>query len=406
MKYSRFNILLDKGTYLLAYNTLSKAMVRIKKEDFSIENSLLIDKGFVTAEDEDLKLYKYFYLSRLFDNKNISVSIATTMACNLRCPYCFEEGNKSNEMMSEDVAEAIVKYLVAKRKHEINVTWFGGEPLMNFKVIEKISNSLKEHNVTFSASIITNGTLLTDDMIRKLTHFSINSIQITLDGEQEQHNAKRFFANGKGTYLHILENVDNLLRLSDIRVVLKVNLDKENILSYEKLCKEIKKRYGDYIDKKRVIISHNFVRNRNNFKGCENCLSEEEYFDRFYDNNKAINYISNIAAPCPLRSRSDFAIGPDGNIYKCLEFLGNKKKTVGNILSYDINVKNQACYALDFIPFDDNKCCNCEILPLCGGGCPIDRESAIKQHQQVHCSVLKKRIRQIIEDFLNSSNIK
>lgn len=205
MKYSRFNILLDKGTYFLAYNTLSKAMVRIKKEDFSIENSLLIDKGFVTAEDEDLKLYKYFYLSRLFDNKNISVSIATTMACNLRCPYCFEEGNKSNEMMSEDVAEAIVKYLVAKRKHEINVTWFGGEPLMNFKVIEKISNSLKEHNVTFSASIITNGTLLTDDMIRKLTHFSINSIQITLDGEQEQHNAKRFFANGKGTYLHILE---------------------------------------------------------------------------------------------------------------------------------------------------------------------------------------------------------
>lgn len=165
MKYSRFNILLDKGTYFLAYNTLSKAMVRIKKEDFSIENSLLIDKGFVTAEDEDLKLYKYFYLSRLFDNKNISVSIATTMACNLRCPYCFEEGNKSNEMMSEDVAEAIVKYLVAKRKHEINVTWFGGEPLMNFKVIEKISNSLKEHNVTFSASIITNGTLLTDDMI-------------------------------------------------------------------------------------------------------------------------------------------------------------------------------------------------------------------------------------------------
>ena len=124
----------------------------------------------------------------------------------------------------------------------------------------------------------------------------------------------------------LLENVDNLLRLSDIRVVLKVNLDKDNILSYEKLCKEIKKRYGDYIDKKRVIISHNFVRNRNNFKGCENCLSEEEYFDRFYDNNKAINYISNIAAPCPLRSRSDFAIGPDGNIYKCLEFLGNKKR--------------------------------------------------------------------------------
>ena len=89
----------------------------------------------------------------------------------------------------------------------------------------------------------------------------------------------------------------------------------KNLFIIRKALQGKKKRYGEYIDKKRVIISHNFVRNRNNFKGCENCLSEEEYFDRFYDNNKAINYITNIAAPCPLRSRSDFAIGPNGNIY-------------------------------------------------------------------------------------------
>ena len=154
--------------------------------------------------------YKYYYLSRIFDNKNISLSVATTMSCNLRCPYCFEEGNKSPEFMHDDVADAIVKYLVSKKSHNINITWFGGEPLMNFKVIERISNSLKKNDVRYAASIITNGTLFTRGMIEKLDEYSIKSVQITLDGKQSQHDKKRFFVNGKGTYAKIRRNRQTL----------------------------------------------------------------------------------------------------------------------------------------------------------------------------------------------------
>ena len=407
MKYvfSKYNVSIERNGYIFSFNTLTRALIKIAKDDFNVENPFLRDKGFVVNDDEDLMTYKYYYLSRIFDNKNIRLSVATTMSCNLRCPYCFEEGNKSPEFMHDDVADSIVKYLVSKKAHNINITWFGGEPLMNFKEIERISNSLKNNDVTFSASIITNGTLFTRAMIEKLDGYSIKSVQITLDGNQPQHDTKRSFANGKGTYAKILENVSLLFQLSNVHVSLKVNLDRTNVSSYIELRNNINNLYNDYVKAGRLKILHNYVRNRTGFKGCDMCLSEEEYFDKFYDPQYAINYLTNIAAPCPLRSCSDFAIGPDGSIYKCLEFLGNKGKAIGNMLTHNINIRKQASHALSYDPFNDEECCNCEIFPLYGGGCPIDRERASKEKIHNNCSVIKERIKQIITDYLNRTDV-
>lgn len=407
MKYvfSKYNVSIERNGHIFSFNTLSRALIRVAKGDFNVENPFLRDKGFVVKDDEDLMTYKFYYLSRIFDNRNIRLSVATTMSCNLRCPYCFEEGNKSPEFMHDDVADSIVEYLVSKKAHNINITWFGGEPLMNFKEIERISNSLKKNDVRYAASIITNGTLFTRGMIEKLDEYSIKSVQITLDGKQSQHDKKRFFVNGKGTYAKILENVSLLLRFSKVHVLLKVNLDKTNVSSYIELRDNINSLYPDYVKAGRLGILHNYVQNRTEFKGCDTCLSEEEYFDKFYEPQYAINYLTNIAAPCPLRSCSDFAIGPDGSIYKCLEFLGNKDKAIGNMLTHNINIRKQASHALSYDPFNDEECCNCEIFPLCGGGCPIDRERASKEKKPNNCSVIKERIKQIIADYLNGTDI-
>ena len=142
-----------------------------------------------------------------------------------------------------------------------------------------------------------------------------------------------------------------------------------------------------------------------NFKGCETCMSEESYFDKFYDKHNAISYIMNIVAPCPLRSRSSFAIGPDGNIYKCLELLGNKKKSIGNMLNLEIDIKKQMNYAMAYSPFDNEECCNCSVLPLCGGGCPLDREQSCNINTENSCSIIKKRIKQIISDAIENQFI-
>jgi uncharacterized protein len=187
---------------------------------------------------------------------------------------------------------------------------------------------------------------------------------------------------------------------------LKVNLDKTNIGSYEPLVKELKQQFGEYIDSGRIQIDRNYIRNRNDFKGCENCMSEESYFERFYDKVHAINYISSHAGPCPFRSRTDFAIGPDGNIYKCLELLGNKSKAIGNIKNQEISIRRQAGCALAYSPFDDEKCLHCPVLPICGGGCPIDRREMNHGKLQSVCPVIKDKIQKIISDIYETQYAK
>lgn len=81
--------------------------------------------------------------------------------------------------------------------------------------------------------------------MEKLDKYSIRSVQITLDGSQAQHDTKRFFANGKGTYAKILENVSLLLQLSNVHVLLKVNLDKTNIDFYSELRDRINNLYPE-----------------------------------------------------------------------------------------------------------------------------------------------------------------
>ena len=88
----------------------------------------------------------------------------------------------------------------------------------------------------------------------------------------------------------ILENVSLLLQLSNVHVSLKVNLDKTNINSYIELRNSINGLYSEYVKAGRLGILHNYVRNRTEFKGCGTCLSEEEYFDKFYNPRCAINY--------------------------------------------------------------------------------------------------------------------
>ena len=75
MKYvfSKYNVSIEKNGCVFSFNTLSRALIKVAKDDFNVENPFLRDKGFVVKDDEDLMTYKYYYLSRIFDNKNISL---------------------------------------------------------------------------------------------------------------------------------------------------------------------------------------------------------------------------------------------------------------------------------------------------------------------------------------------
>ena len=93
----------------------------------------------------------------------------------------------------------------------LSVAWFGGEPLVGMPVIESLSQRIialcKEKNVQYSASIITNGYLLTKEVAEKLKEYHVRSAQITVDGPKEIHDTRRPMANGQGTYDVIMEHL-------------------------------------------------------------------------------------------------------------------------------------------------------------------------------------------------------
>lgn len=209
MKFSRFNIVLEKGEYLLLYNTLTGKIVKIKATAYCIENNDLYELGFVVEDDEGLAQYKYMYYGQMFNFSEVNLVIATSMSCNLCCPYCFEGNNKRPLTIDSGTIESILKYLRKHKEKPISITWFGGEPMLAHTAIAQISNSLNAESIPFSSTIITNGTIFPDSFPSKIDSYNIKSIQITFDGLLSSHDAKRFFKNGDGTFNVILRNIDD-----------------------------------------------------------------------------------------------------------------------------------------------------------------------------------------------------
>jgi len=402
MKYSIFNTTIKKGEYLILFNSLTGALLKINKNKIEDAKELLIQKGFLVEEDaNELHYYKYIYYNRIFSNRSLDITIAPTTDCNLCCPYCFEEGNKHKEYIDDATFNAIAKYILSKKNKKIDLTWFGGEPLLCYDKIVELNKILTSNKVSFKTSIITNGTLFTNTRIEQLNRLNIQNIQITLDGGEESHNQKRFFSsNKKGTYHLILSNIENILKRTTVTLFLKINIDKENIISCKELIEFLNNRFREYIDRGTLRISSNYIRNITNYDGCEKCITEEEYLNFYTKVEHHQISIPHLCLPCPLRSQNHIIIGPDGSIYKCLEFIGNKSKSIGNINTFSISISRLANQALKYDPFEDSECRKCSILPICGGGCPNNRELKALGKRDSVCPSIKKELCTILENEL------
>lgn len=402
MKYSIFNTTIEKGEYLILFNSLTGALLKIKKDKIEDAKELLIQKRFLVEDnDNELHFYKYIYYNRIFSNRSLDITIAPTTDCNLCCPYCFEEGNKHKEYIDDATFNAIAKYILSKKDKKINLTWFGGEPLLCYDKIVKLNEILVSNKVSVKTSIITNGTLFTNAKIEQLNQLNIQNIQITLDGGEEDHNQKRFFSsNKKGTYHLILSNIENILKRTTVTLFLKINIDKRNIISCKELIEFLNNKFREYIDRGTLRISSNYIRNITNFDGCEKCITEEEYLNFYTKVEHHQIPIPHLCLPCPLRAQSHIIIGPDGSVYKCLEFVGNKSKSIGNINTFSISISKLANQALKYDPFEDSECRKCSILPICGGGCPNNRELKALGKRDSVCPSIKNELCTILENEL------
>ena len=253
MKHSKFNYTYETEKGVVLYNTFSKALIELSLEefqhftngDFGEYKGTFYDNGYIVEDGfDELEYLKYIHYRTRFSSDVMTLTIAPTLDCNFDCPYCFEDKRKG--YMSVSVQRAVVEFIkrqITSGIKTIDLTWYGGEPLLYIDIIkciyDGIIDPIKDNNVELKQFLITNGFLLTPNTISVLEHCGIRHIQITLDGKESDHDKRRYLRDGSGTFSTIMNNIMNL-RGKDFILDIRSNIDSENAKGYEDLERELK----------------------------------------------------------------------------------------------------------------------------------------------------------------------
>ncbi len=231
---------------------------------------LLAENGFLVADRaaERRSLDTYF-TSIKRDRSALNVTILTTLQCNFACDYCFQgdhgDYNKFADKMSLEtagrVADWIERQLDELAPERFLLTFFGGEPLLNlpvmYSIAERAWQATTARGVRLGINIITNGLLLTPDVVDRMSPYGLNGIKITLDGDHDTHNRMRPLRGGQGTFTRIVENIRRVA--GRVPIAIGGNFDESSVDSFPALLDFLSEQeFADKLVKVnfKPVISH------------------------------------------------------------------------------------------------------------------------------------------------------
>lgn len=383
-----------------------------KDEAFTWE---LINGFFITENDADALLWlKHILLGRRKSRGIYNITIAPTMNCNFSCFYCFEKHRKGS--MDEQVLEGIVNYINQQKDLKIlNLVWFGGEPLLAYPQMKQIMERLKlPKKASLSSLLITNGYYLTPEVVDNLENLRIDRIQLSIDGIFDSYDDVKFMPKDKKCFDQILRNLDYFSEKSNIPLLLRLNISRQNKEQFLDVFHFFRNRYPN----KAIHVVPAFLKSANdNTSRCKsNCFASKKEimdFNSFaYKNlhNSSFIYPSDGFHECAIRNHNSWAFAPDGSVYKCWEVIGDKENIVGKIQkdgTIEITspvLMHRYHYGAD--PLSNAACQKCAIFPVCMGGCPQRRiYKEFQGSKENVCSNFKKslidNLHQRIESFQN-----
>ncbi len=372
----------------------------------------LFRKGQLYSDD----VYeKYASLMKSAPIKSMCLNISHD--CNLRCRYCFaEQGDFGGKrmLMPFGVAKSAIDFLIARSgtRHNLEVDFFGGEPLMNFDVVRQTVTYArgleKQHNKNFRFTITTNGLLLNDENIDFINREMSNCI-LSLDGRKEVNDRLRFRVDGSGSYDAIVPKFRKLVErrpkdkdyyvrgtfskynldfLNDIKHFLSLGFDRisvEPVVSDQKLDYSIREE-----DLPRVFEEYDrlaqFMIER------ARAGKRFDFFHFMIDLNQG---------PCAIKrlrgcscGNEYVAVTPTGDIYPCHQFVGDEAWKMGNVLTGELNEKMKNEFALTNV-YSKPECRNCWAKFYCSGGCNANNfqyEGDVMKPHTVSCQLEKKRL--------------
>ncbi|MBE5860172.1 MAG: thioether cross-link-forming SCIFF peptide maturase [Butyrivibrio sp.] len=336
--------------------------------------------------------------------------------CNLRCKYCFaDEGEYHGRraLMTEEVGKAALDFLVKNSgsRKNLEVDFFGGEPLLNWEVVKKLveyGRSIeKEHNKNFRFTLTTNGTLLNDEIL-EFANKEMGNIVLSIDGRKEVNDKMRPLKGGQGTYdtivpkfkkvaesrhqlryfvrgtfthnnLDFFEDVKHLADLGfkqiSVEPVVAKPEDwysiKEEDIPY--LCDQYDKLAKFYLERKKEGNGFNFFHFNIDLEGGP-CVAKR---------------LSGCGSGCEY-----LGVTPWGDLYPCHQFVGNEDFIMGNVFD-GITRKDIQKQFKESNVYSRPECQKCFARYYCSGGCAANAynfNGDINTTYKTGCELQRKRI--------------
>lgn len=440
-KLSKFNYLLNivPNEYVI-YNSLSKQICKFNHEQFeyyknfaehgnfnmpnNIKENCIKNGFFVLIDWDEDKIADFKHLEDIMDSR-LDLIIMPTEQCNFRCKYCYEEFKKGK--MTPNVQEGLVKYIKKNiYKHTaLSVSWFGGEPLIATDVIENLSQKFIEichmRSISYTSGMTTNGYNLTPEVLQTLLKYRVNTIQVTLDGNEQNHNRLKVLQNGMPTFKRVMDNLKYIRDYCDkqtINITIRTNVSFDLLDCLDEVIYMYSKEFGS--DKRFSF----FFRPVGDWGGDsvkelgQSVFKKEDYYkvyDKIAHSGIQLNYklynaeLTKNIDVCYAARRHSYVVGSDGIVYKCSTIFNEPINRVGALLDNGkiiFDIDKIAKWTMLSVEKNEN-CSNCSIFGAChNSACIADQ---VRGKSEINCPHIKGNLDSILyilsQDINYSKNI-
>lgn len=399
LRASRFVFSLFVGDGYVLFHTLTKKTVWIAPAlirfflpgSYTLEALVaeaadgLFDDGFIVREDADESAVfmglRGIYLNKLQAKGLIDrYIILPVTACNARCVYCYEEAlTDAPQTMTDETQHRLIEFIRehAPKTGAVGIQWFGGEPLCGSPRIDSLCRALTDAGISFSSSMITNGSLFTPALAEKAAKdWRLKEAQITLDGTKaEYEKRKRYLPGLSDPFAAVIRNIHDL-RTAGIRVVIRLNADLQNIGDLFACVDFLANEFSEAERREIRVYAHELF----------SCYAEPERLDTLLGRIQELNlYIARFFRPAAKADGQKalhtfdpdicmanpaghtVVVAPDGKLFACEHMpedlvLGTLARGIDENRLREINTARGG----------ERHCGDCPFLPLCPdfGWCP------------------------------------
>ena len=395
MKKSNYNIIIRSDKASLIFNSFTNSYVALSNivceafESLSVEEFKgkyeksyhnLCETGVIIPKTKDeLAIIRYRNKIATFASRELRIVVYPTQDCNLKCWYCYENHIAHTRMGQETICKIIKfveKSIDENSFDDFYITLFGGEPFIDFDTIaypllKHLKEIIEKAGKQFSVFFVTNASLIDEAIIDKLKIIKPH-LQITLDGNKEQHDRIRIYKDSnKPTYDHILWVIHRLVQEiegDNFYITLRINYDNNTLNGISEILEKISD-----INRKKVFVHFERVWQTENESTEQSRIFLREIIRKFIKAGFCINQGNFIGYPysCPSDTNNSIVINYDGSIHKCNGRTLSQYTKYGILKedgSLDID-KNLLAKRLSVSTFENKECLNCKMLPVCMGPC-------------------------------------